>query len=76
MLLRAYGEWGLLYIAGRFAIQETGDLKRLLPVACLVAGVLATWSIVESVGPHVNPADYLVGPRPPDSAGLLRLGWG
>jgi hypothetical protein len=67
ILLRAYGEWGLLYVAGRFAIQHTSDLRRLLPVACLVALLLAAWSITEPAA-HCNPADYLVGHRPTDTA--------
>jgi hypothetical protein len=62
VLLRAYGEWGMVYVAGRLAVQEPGDLNRLLPIVAGVALVLAGWSVVESVA-GVNPADYVVGQR-------------
>lgn len=64
-LLRAYGEWALAYIAGRLAIQEIGDLRRLTPIVCVVGMLLAGWAMVEAVT-RVNPADEIFGRRPPE----------
>ncbi len=75
LLLRAYGEWVLLYVAGRFAIQETSDLKRLLPIACSISALLGLWSVGEAVS-HINPVDLIVGQHrdAPELADAVRFG--
>ncbi|HEY5315690.1 MAG TPA: O-antigen ligase family protein [Pirellulales bacterium] len=74
-LLRTYGEWGIAYVAGRLAIQEIGDLRRLAPLVCLVGMLLAGWAVFEAVT-HVNPADVVFGQRPPEMfpRSVVRLG--
>ncbi len=45
---RAYGEWVLPYVAGRFAIQNRIDLKTLVPWVVSVLVVLSFCGMVES----------------------------
>ena len=54
VLLRAYGEWMLPYLAGRVAIQEVGDARWLLPCAVGVTLILATFGLLEMFIPGTN----------------------
>ena len=74
--LRAYGEWALPYVAGRLAVQNFADARRLLPVACAISVVLGLWSMAEAVF-RVDPINYLVGQRPAesDNPSTLRMGF-
>ncbi|MCO8121615.1 O-antigen ligase family protein [Stieleria sp. TO1_6] len=48
-LARAYGEWGLMYAAGRYAVLHRGALAGLAPWFAGVASVIAVASIAESL---------------------------
>jgi hypothetical protein len=64
LLLRAYGEWVLPYLAGRVAIQVAGDAKAVLPWAMGVATVIAGLAVAESVFQLTpNPYEFVFGPR-------------
>jgi hypothetical protein len=75
LLFRAYGEWMIPYLGGRLAVTCSRDIRRLLPLVCVVSVVLAVWSITEAVT-HQNPADYVFGSRPETLAAknVYRLG--
>lgn len=60
---RAYGEWVLPYVAGRFAIQDRNDLKAIAPWAVSVIVLLSVCSSVESLT-GINVFEAIVGERP------------
>lgn len=73
---RAYGEWILPYVAGRYAVSRRDDLKW---IAAWVVGVLlflGLMSCFESLT-KVNPFEYILGNRPTELAGrnAARLGF-
>jgi hypothetical protein len=64
ILLRAYGEWAVPYLAGRVAIQYAGDAKWSVPWAVTVAFVLAGLALAESalrLSPNIP--EFIVGLR-------------
>ncbi|HQZ63451.1 MAG TPA: O-antigen ligase family protein [Planctomycetaceae bacterium] len=62
---RAYGEWVLPYVAGRFAIQDCDDLKAIVPWVVSVLVVLSVCGLVESLS-GINVLEAIVGDRPLD----------
>ncbi len=74
-LLRAWGEWGLPYLAGRIAIQSADDLRNLLPVVLSVLGILTSIAVFESLT-GINPFEIAYGPRPLDYMGPATVRWG
>lgn len=65
---RAYGEWILPYVAGRYAVSRQDDLKWI--AACVVGVLLflGLTSCFESLT-NVNPFEFLFGNRPTELAG-------
>lgn len=61
--LRAYGEWALPYVAGRFAIRDRNDLHQIAPWAVGVITVLSIAAVGEAVT-GVNPWEWIFGNRP------------
>jgi hypothetical protein len=49
ILLRAYGEWFMPYVAGRLAFQRIDDVRWALPLAAGVSLVLAMQGVVEAI---------------------------
>jgi hypothetical protein len=49
ILLRAYGEWFMPYVAGRLAFQRIGDVRWALPLAAGVSLALAMQGVVEAI---------------------------
>jgi hypothetical protein len=78
ILLRAYGEWILPYLAGRVAIQEVGDARWLLPMAVFVTLVLTLFGVFEMFMPDRNVFEYLVNQQRPYDArapyNMFRMG--
>ncbi|MBL8809288.1 MAG: O-antigen ligase family protein [Planctomycetaceae bacterium] len=74
--LRAYGEWALPYVAGRYCVRNRRDLDALVPWAIGVLVVLSLSSIFESFF-RVNPFEMLFGDRPEELAkrDAMRLGF-
>jgi len=60
---RAYGEWALPYIAGRYAIRGRNDLNRIAPWVVGVIVFLGLMSCFESLT-QVNPFEFVFGDRP------------
>jgi hypothetical protein len=60
---KAYGEWALPYVAGRFAIRDRRDLQVFAPWVLGVLAILGVTSIVEAVT-KVNPYELAFGDRP------------
>ncbi len=65
---RAYGEWVLPYVAGRFAIRSRDDLKSLVPWVVGVLTVLSVCGLIESVS-GVNLFEIVAGNRPIEGVG-------
>lgn len=63
--VRAYGEWILPYVAGRFAVRDSDDLKSLAPWVVGVLVALSLCGLFESVS-GVNPIEFVFGNRPFD----------
>ena len=61
--LRAYGEWAVPLLAGRFALQNIDDVRKLLPYVVIVGVILASIAAMESVT-GTNPAELIFGNRP------------
>jgi hypothetical protein len=61
--LRAYGEWALPYIAGRFAIRDCTDLPVIARAVLGVLVLLGLMSCVEAVT-RINPFELIFGERP------------
>lgn len=76
VLLRAYGEWALPYVAGRYCLRNRRDLDTMMPWAVGVLVALAVSSIFESVV-RVNPFELVFGARPEELAkrDAMRLGF-
>ena len=74
--LRAYGEWVLPYVAGRFAIRDRQSLAGIAPWIAGVLVVLGILSCVESIS-KINPFESVFGNRPSELAyrGSQRLGF-
>ena len=60
---RAYGEWALPFVAGRFAIRDKESLKRLAPWVVAVLFFLGVMSCCEALT-KVNPFELVFGSRP------------
>ena len=75
VILRAYGEWLVAYLAGRVAIQSLDDMRGLTPVVVVVICVLAIAAIVEATC-HVNLFEEVVGKRPWDHTPHHQMRWG
>jgi hypothetical protein len=73
--LRAYGEWGVPYLAGRLALQTLADARGLMPYVAFVAIILASVSVTESVF-RLNLAEFAVGNRPTEGANRDSARWG
>ena len=73
---RAYGEWALPYVAGRFAIRDKQSLKWISPWVAGVLLLLGMMSCFESLT-NVNPFEFVFGNRPTELAGrsAARLGF-
>lgn len=72
---RAYGEWALPYVAGRFAIRDKQSLKWISPWVLGVLLLLGMTACFESLT-KVNPFEFVFGNRPTELAGrnATRLG--
>ncbi len=72
---RAYGEWALPYVAGRYAIRDRNDLKWIAPWVAGVLLFLGVMSCIESLS-TVNPFEVIFGNRPTElaSRNAARLG--
>ncbi|MEZ6031879.1 MAG: hypothetical protein R3C17_02210 [Planctomycetaceae bacterium] len=64
---RAYGEWALPYVAGRYAIRDRNDLKWIAPWVVGVLLFLGIMSCCESLT-KVNCFEYIFGNRPTELA--------
>lgn len=64
---RAYGEWALPYVAGRYAIRNQQDLTTAARWATGVLLVLSILAVVENVT-KVNVAELAFGERPEELA--------
>lgn len=64
---RAYGEWALPYVAGRYAVRNQQDVQVLSRWATGVLCVLALLAVVETVT-RINPFEVLFGERPEELA--------
>lgn len=74
-VIRAFGEWGLPYLAGRIAIHSADDLRELLPVVLFVVAILTTMAVFEAVI-RINPFELAYGPRPKEYMPLDMSRWG
>lgn len=64
---RAWGEWALPYISGRFAIHNRHDLKSIAPWVVGVLAFLGIAACIEAVA-RVNPFEFVFGNRPVELA--------
>lgn len=73
---RAYGEWVLPYVAGRYAVRDRNDLKWIAPWVIGILLFLGIMSCIESLT-KVNPFELVFGNRPTELAGrnAARLGF-
>ncbi len=73
---RAYGEWVLPYVAGRFAISNRNDLKWIAPWVIGVVILLSLTSCFESLA-KINLFETVFGNRPVEMANrdAMRLGF-
>jgi hypothetical protein len=73
--LRAYGEWVLPYVAGRYAVSSRADLKGI--ATWVVGGLLflGLMSCFESLT-NINPFELIFGPRPTELAPRNAARWG
>ena len=73
---RAYGEWVLPYVAGRFAISNRNDLKWIAPWVIGVVVFLSLMSCIESLS-KINLFETVFGNRPVEMANrdAMRLGF-
>lgn len=60
---RAYGEWVLPYVVGRFAIRDRHDLPWIAPWVVGVIIFLSIMSCIESLT-KINPFEIIFGNRP------------
>lgn len=65
---RAYGEWVLPYVAGRYAIRDRHDLRWISPWIIGVLLLMGITAIIESVT-KINPYEVVFGNRPEELAG-------
>ena len=61
--IRAYGEWALPYVAGRFAIQDRSDVRAIAKWVPVVLLVLGFFGCIEAVT-KINPFEVIFGERP------------
>lgn len=73
--LRAYGEWALPFLAGRYAIQNTDDLRKIAPWATTVLVLLSLEAIFE-VLTGINVWEFLFARRPGEFVPYLGRRWG
>ena len=73
--VRAYGEWVLPYVAGRFAIRDRQDVTWIAPWVIGVVVFLSLMSCFEALT-KVNPFEIIFGNRPVELANRdgMRLG--
>ena len=64
---RAYGEWALPYVAGRYAIRTQQDLVTAAKWATGVVLFLSVLAVIENVT-RVNVAEFVFGERPEELA--------
>jgi O-Antigen ligase len=72
--LRIYGEWLVPYLAGRLAVQELNDVKRIAAIFTGVTVIVATSAIFEAVS-GVNWWDGLAGPPPEEHLQKTFVRW-
>lgn len=72
---RAYGEWAVPYLAGRLALQNIDDVRKLLPYFLFVIVSLTCISAIESLT-GINAAEVVFGSRPTEqySGAATRFG--
>ena len=75
VIVRAYGEWGLMYLAGRVTVQSLEDARDVLPFVVVSASALAALAMIESVA-GINLFETLVGARPVDGTPRDAMRWG
>lgn len=77
VIARAYGEWALMYLAGRVTVQSLEDARDIMPFIVVVGSVLALLSVFEAVA-GINLFEMVVGPRPTVVGGTPRdaMRWG
>ncbi|SFH84944.1 O-antigen ligase family protein [Planctomicrobium piriforme] len=73
---RAYGEWGLPYAAGRYAIRRAEDLREVAPIGLVVTLIICGGMLFESFT-SINPWEVVFGERPVDGSPrhLMRFGF-
>ncbi len=64
---RAYGEWALPYVAGRYAIRTRNDLKTIAPWIAGVLTVVSLCACIEALT-KVNLIEVIFGNRPTELA--------
>ncbi|MCX7400188.1 MAG: hypothetical protein NT138_21155 [Planctomycetales bacterium] len=64
---RAYGEWALPYVAGRYAIKTQQDLITAAKWATGVVLFLSVLAVIENIT-RVNVAEFVFGERPEELA--------
>jgi hypothetical protein len=64
---RAYGEWILPYVAGRYAVRDRDDLTWIAPWVAGVILFLGAMSCFESLT-KINPFEFVYGNRPTELA--------
>lgn len=72
---RAYGEWALPYVAGRYAVSSRNDLKLIAKCCAAVLVLLGVLSCVEALT-KVNPFEFVFGNRPTELAPRLASRFG
>jgi len=66
--LRAYGEWAVPYVAGRYAMRSAREMEPLTICVCGVVIVLGLGGLLE-MATSVNPWEVLFGNRPIEEFG-------
>ncbi len=72
---RAYGEWVLPYVAGRYAVRSRDDLQRIAPWVVGVLLFLGLMSCFESLT-KVNPFEHIFDNRQTEMTGRHAARWG
>jgi len=62
----AYGEWGLPYVAGRYALRDAEAAQLLAICICCVLIAMAILGFFDAIT-HINPWEVLFGERPEES---------
>ncbi|MCA9073546.1 MAG: O-antigen ligase family protein [Planctomycetaceae bacterium] len=75
ILLRAYGEWTLPFYAGRYAVRNQQELRKIAPWVMVVLGLLSVEAIIE-VLTGINLWEVLFARKAGDFVPDLGRRWG